>query len=159
MKRLIAVLLTVCALLALTIPVMLPAFAAEDSYLRGDADNDGIVSVLDATAIQRKLAEFSVRSFNEAAADVDGDGLNILDATAIQRYLAGFENIYGIDERVDVTLPATEAETDASTAAPTEAVTDAPTEEMTQAPTQAPTQPPTQKPTRDPDELPFVPAR
>ena len=69
-------------------------------YVRGDADGDGAVTILDATAIQRKLAELATASFNEAAADVDGDGLNIIDATKIQRYLAEFENIYHINEPV-----------------------------------------------------------
>ena len=58
------------------------------SYICGDADGDGTVTILDATVIQRKLAELPVSSFSGNAADVDGDGLNILDATMIQRYLA-----------------------------------------------------------------------
>ena len=64
----------------------------EDVYLLGDADGDGKVMILDATAIQRKLASLSVASFDEAAADADGDDkVTILDATAIQRYLASLE--------------------------------------------------------------------
>lgn len=74
--------------------------AAESSYIRGDADSDGTVSILDATVIQRKLALLSVASFNEKAADVDGDGLNILDATRIQRKLAEFTDPYHIGETV-----------------------------------------------------------
>ena len=58
--------------------------------LVGDADSDGEVTILDATAIQRTLASLSVSSFDAEAAEADGDGeLSILDATAIQRYLAG----------------------------------------------------------------------
>ena len=86
---------------------MLIQVSAADSYVRGDADADGDVTILDATAIQRKLAELSISSFNEKAADVDGDGVNILDATMIQRYLAGFENTHGIDEVVTVPDPTT----------------------------------------------------
>ena len=67
--------------------------AAESSYIRGDADSDG-------TVIQRRLALLSVASFNEKAADVDGDGLNILDATRIQRKLAEFTDPYHIGETV-----------------------------------------------------------
>ena len=57
--------------------------------LLGDADESGEVSILDVTAIQRKLAEADVSPFSEQAADVDGDGqVTIADVTAIQRYLA-----------------------------------------------------------------------
>ena len=71
--------------------------AASGGYLVGDADDSGKIAILDATAIQRYLANLSNSSFNEHAADADGDGkVTILDATAIQRYLASFPNIYGI---------------------------------------------------------------
>ena len=60
-----------------------------DSYILGDADSDGIVAIIDATAIQRHLADLSTTSFDEDAADVDKDEkISILDATAIQRHLA-----------------------------------------------------------------------
>lgn len=74
--------------------------AAGSSYIRGDADGDGTVTIIDATVIQRKLALLSVPSFNESAADVDGDGLNILDATRIQRFLAAFTDPYHIGDVV-----------------------------------------------------------
>ncbi|MBQ9679128.1 MAG: CotH kinase family protein [Ruminococcus sp.] len=70
------------------------------AYVRGDSNDDGTVTVLDVTLIQRRLAELTITTFNEKAADVDDDGLNIADATRIQRYLAGFDNIYHIDEGV-----------------------------------------------------------
>jgi hypothetical protein len=55
----------------------------------GDVDFDGEATILDATVIQRCLAEIPVVSYNEANADTDGDGsVTILDATSIQRYLA-----------------------------------------------------------------------
>ena len=61
----------------------------EDESILGDADGDGEVTVLDATAIQRTLASLPAASFNEKAADADGDGeVTVLDATAIQRRLA-----------------------------------------------------------------------
>ena len=62
-------------------------------------------TVLDATVIQRKLARLAVTSFQDEAADIDGDGLNIIDATLIQCYLAGFENTYHIDGPVTVPDP------------------------------------------------------
>ena len=59
-------------------------------YLRGDADNDSTISILDATAIQRNLAELSVETFDDDHADYDLDGtVTIVDATGIQRELAG----------------------------------------------------------------------
>ena len=55
----------------------------------GDADGDGDVTILDATTIQRHLAELSTQSYVEAACDADGDGdVTILDATSVQRWLA-----------------------------------------------------------------------
>ena len=58
-------------------------------YALGDADGDGEVTILDATAIQRHLASLPTAVFLEAPADADEDGeVTILDATAIQRWLA-----------------------------------------------------------------------
>ena len=55
----------------------------------GDADCDGEVTILDATAIQRFLVNLPNKAFDESAADADRDGdVTILDATAIQRFLA-----------------------------------------------------------------------
>ena len=67
----------------------------------GDADGDGEVTILDATAIQRKLVEMSVSAFNENAADVDGNGLDITDATWIQRHLAELYVPYPIGEATE----------------------------------------------------------
>lgn len=65
----------------------------------GDADGDGVLSVMDATAIQRKLAKISVKSYDEKAADADEDGnVTVLDATAIQRCLAKLPTHQGIGE-------------------------------------------------------------
>lgn len=55
----------------------------------GDADGDGTVTILDATAIQRHLAELPTKAFHEEPADADEDGtVTILDAATIQRHLA-----------------------------------------------------------------------
>ena len=60
------------------------------NLLLGDADGDGTVTILDATAIQRHLASLPTKDYNEKAADADEDNaVSILDATAIQRHLAG----------------------------------------------------------------------
>ena len=80
---------------------------SDDLVIIGDADGDGHVTIMDATEIQRRLAEIPTPSFDEKAADVDGDGVNILDATKIQRYLAGFDNISHINKLVTVPAPTT----------------------------------------------------
>ena len=81
------------------------ASALDGVYLRGDADGDGILSIMDATRVQRVLAEVETDSDGGIArrASVTSESLNILDATAIQRYLAGFGNPYHLDEIVEHT--------------------------------------------------------
>ena len=73
-------------------------------YVRGDADGDDELTILDATRIQRALAGFTVEDPEGCAlrGDVSGNGLDILDATFIQRWLAGFEDPYGINEPVPI---------------------------------------------------------
>lgn len=69
--------------------------------LRGDADGDGDVTAVDATAIQRSLI-FAPLAFeiDAEAADVNGDGLDITDATAVQRYVARISVLFGIGEPI-----------------------------------------------------------
>lgn len=56
----------------------------------GDVDNDSEITIIDVTAIQRRIAD--ITTFDEKAerlADYDGDGeVTILDCTRIQRVLA-----------------------------------------------------------------------
>lgn len=58
--------------------------------LKGDADGDGEVSVMDATLIQRYLAQqVTIDAIIFENANVDGDTeLSVLDATGIQRFIA-----------------------------------------------------------------------
>jgi len=61
------------------------------SFIRGDADGDTNVTIMDATCIQRALAELlsAEETYNEKAADADNDTfVTIMDATLIQRVLA-----------------------------------------------------------------------
>ena len=75
------------------------------TFLRGDADGDGEITIIDATKIQRVRALF----------DDDPDGmialraksgvepeLSIMDATRIQRKIALYNDPYGIGESVTV---------------------------------------------------------
>lgn len=72
------------------------------SYILGDADGDGEVTIIDATWIQRTLAGITLATpCNEEAADVDGDGsMTIIDVTLIQRSLAGIVVPYAIGQPV-----------------------------------------------------------
>lgn len=94
----------------------------------GDADLDGVITITDATTIQRILAKLATATAKQKfLADVNGNGeLDITDATYIQRYLAKLPIQYEVGKKII-------AETQAPTSAP---VTQAP---VTQAPvTQAP---------------------
>ena len=57
----------------------------------GDADCDGEVTILDATAIQRHLAQLDTLKI-ELASDIDDNGyVDITDATILQLKLANLE--------------------------------------------------------------------
>lgn len=73
-----------------TTPTTAPTTAPGD-YLKGDANGDGDVSVVDATTIQRFNAQI-ISTINRLNADIDGDGeVSVIDATKIQRFLAQLE--------------------------------------------------------------------
>ena len=76
--------------LALNYIVVKGKKSGEQEYKKGDVDLDGVVSVIDATTIQKNLA--SLLTLNELQmklADTDGDGyVTVLDATRIQKWLA-----------------------------------------------------------------------
>ncbi len=62
----------------------------DDNKLMGDLDGDGVVSILDATAIQRHIAKLKLLTDEQMIlAELDGDGvISVMDATAIQRKIA-----------------------------------------------------------------------
>ena len=130
-KRLICILMALVMICGAAFCVT-GASAAE---VCGDADGDGAVTIVDATAIQRHLAdiEFLSAAAIKRAMVTGNSELTILDATAIQRKLADIITVFPVEEM----------------AQPTEA----PTQTPTQAPTQAPTQTPTQAPTQPNDEV------
>ncbi len=78
------------ATVLLSLSLAVPDRAAESYSLIGDADEDGVVTILDATRIQRALASLdSLSVLQRYLADVDNvDGMTIIDATVIQRRLA-----------------------------------------------------------------------
>lgn len=65
-----------------------------DVIIIGDVDNDGVVTISDATAIQRWLAEFDdavdmTNALTFTRADTNKDGkITIRDVTEIQRFIA-----------------------------------------------------------------------
>ena len=62
------------------------------TYVLGDADGDGVVSVMDSTTIQRHCASLqTITGIDKVAADVDLDEVvSVMDSTAIQRHMANF---------------------------------------------------------------------
>lgn len=75
--------------------------AKKPKYIIGDVNNDGEITIMDATAIQRHVAKFTVEGFNELAADVDSDGkISVADATNVQRCVAKITVPNGIGQPV-----------------------------------------------------------
>ena len=75
-------------------------------YYVGDVDDDGEVTILDATLIQRKLASYTTPVFIDEAADADTDGeITIIDVTAIQRSLANYSGFEFIGELRSTHMP------------------------------------------------------
>lgn len=107
MKRIIAV------STALIMLIIVSAFAvnAEESYEFGDVNKDGVISITDATDIQRHLAGY-ITLDDEAAklADVDNDkDVSIMDATSIQMFLARYIEDFPANN-VTPTTPPTDAD-------------------------------------------------
>lgn len=65
--------------------------AEKSSFILGDANMDGVVSLADATAITRNLSSWDV-AIDKDAADVDGDGsVTLSDALLISRKLNNWD--------------------------------------------------------------------
>lgn len=100
---------TTIKLLSVTMVILLigcaffPSFAANTGTSRrllGDTDNDGEVTSIDVTLIQRHLVNLiTLDADSVSASDIDGSGeLEITDATFIQRWLADMTVPYAIGE-------------------------------------------------------------
>lgn len=76
------------------------------TFMLGDADGDGGINIIDATKIQRVLAELDEDNDGMIAlhGDVNGNGLDILDATAVQRYIADYAVDAPIGEMMTVQI-------------------------------------------------------
>lgn len=134
MKRIIPILF-VLSFVCLLATVTVNADLAVGTYILGDADGDGQITVLDATKVQRVLVDLDddPDGMITLRGDSNRDGLDVMDATRIQRYIADYEIAVPIGEVREIVEP-TESSTEPATAEPT-----------------------TQLPTGDPNELPFVP--
>ena len=77
--------------------------ALPTEYLLGDADGNGEIESVDATFIQRYIAQIPT-PYTKAElmrGDVDGSGdLELFDVTCIQRYLAKMETSYAIGKAI-----------------------------------------------------------
>lgn len=79
-------------------------FTDEVSYVLGDTDENGEVTINDVTVIQQYLADYSVSNQDAVVRNgyVEGEGLNISDATLIQMYIAQMQTIYPIGKSVEI---------------------------------------------------------
>ena len=74
----------------------------EEVLILGDVNGDGEVTVMDALAMQKYVADKPVSNFNEAVADINNDGeINITDTILIQKYTAGRPVDYPIGEPIN----------------------------------------------------------
>ena len=63
----------------------------EETIVYGDADGDGVLTLLDANLLTQYLSGWDV-TLVEVTADVDGDGdLTLLDANLLSQYLSGWD--------------------------------------------------------------------
>ena len=74
-------------------------------YVIGDVSGDGVVTLKDASLIQRALlGNLTLTEKQQKAADIVNDGkITVADVVAVLRYLVGYDNVYKIGEVVTVT--------------------------------------------------------
>lgn len=73
-------------------------------YVLGDVDGDDLVTITDATTIQKYIAEYELPNPDmiKQCGDVDGDGqITVTDATTIQKYIAEYELPYPIGKPLE----------------------------------------------------------
>ena len=70
-----------------------PATDPSGDAVYGDVNGDGVISILDATAVQKHIVQLETLSADkQVLADVNEDNtISILDATAIQKYIVQLE--------------------------------------------------------------------
>ena len=72
------------------------------TYLIGDSDLDGRITIKDATRIQKHIAKMlTLDNIPLTLSDADGDGrVSVKDATQIQKFIAGFKDILYVGTEV-----------------------------------------------------------
>lgn len=92
MSVLLALILTMTAFIANTVTVQA---AEETKIVLGDVNNDGKISILDVTDIQKYIAGLTDFTDNQvkAANTFEDDRIDINDVTELQRYIAGYEDV------------------------------------------------------------------
>lgn len=92
MSVLLALILTMTAFIANTVTVQA---AEETKIVLGDVNNDGKISILDVTDIQKYIAGLTdfTDSQVKAANTFEDDRIDINDVTELQRYIAGYEEV------------------------------------------------------------------
>lgn len=107
MKNKIISFVLVLTLLLLLLTSSNMVFADElSSYILGDVDGDGSVTIVDATCIQKKIALFPVQPYVTEAADVDEDKVvSIVDTTIIQKWLASISVPCRVGQTITIQTP------------------------------------------------------
>lgn len=105
MKKLTGFLLFVIIIISVISANAIEA-SPEQPFVWGDVNGDGIVTVSDATAVQRHIAELEEISKDYVkAAYVGGDGtLSVKDATLIQQYAAEIINHFPSEEQSEMKM-------------------------------------------------------
>ncbi|MEE0957986.1 MAG: dockerin type I domain-containing protein [Ruminococcus sp.] len=83
-------------------------YPEQEGVILGDVDNDGQVTIDDATMLQQALVKMiELDEIAQMVGDVNGDGkLSIMDVTFIQRYLAGnTADAYGYANKTGTFIP------------------------------------------------------
>ena len=88
------------------IPFVLLDAPVEYTFILGDADGDGIVTIMDATRIQRVLADLVEDTDGLIALRAaNGEALSIMHATRVQRWLVDYEVSAPIGTTVTSSIP------------------------------------------------------
>ncbi len=101
-KMILSLMLTLMVLMCPIGSVQSAHGVDQSFYIKGDVDGNGVVSISDATLIQKILAQI-VKPTDDMLkrAKVTGKkDLTIDDATAIQKYISKYKNVYSIGEKV-----------------------------------------------------------
>ena len=100
MKKIISIFVILALALS---PAAVSATAQAVEFVLGDVNGDGIVSISDATAIQRHLAQLELIPEEKLNASMVNDGktLTISDATTIQKKLAELIDRFPVEEQTD----------------------------------------------------------